>query len=234
MNIVGLAGLCIDASSSLIQGNKVIAAIEEERLKRIKHVSIIQSGGIPYESLEACLKIGKINYTDINHIGYFFQPFREFFSMSSFRIKRSFTSPITILYYQISYLDNLRRHLTVKKILQDKCGKKVKFHNFSHHLCHAASVYYPSSFEDAAILVIDAIGEIESTSFYHAKDNKIKKILQYNFPNSLGFLYALITDYLGFKSNNDEYKVMGLASYGKATYYDKLKKVIKIKNTGEI
>ena len=111
---------------------------------------------------------------------------------------------------------------------------KVKFHNFSHHLCHAASVYYPSSFEDAAILVIDAIGEIESTSFYHAKDNKIKKILQYNFPNSLGFLYALITDYLGFKSNNDEYKVMGLASYGKATYYDKLKKVIKIKNTGEI
>ena len=234
MNIIGLAGLCIDASSSLIKKNKVIAAIEEERLKRIKHVSIIQSGGIPKESLETCLKIGKINYKDIDHIGYFFQPYREFFSMSLFRFKKSFTSPSTMIYYFIGYLDNLRRHLALKKILQDKCSKKVKFHNFSHHLCHAASVYYPSPFEDSAILVIDAISEFESTSFYHAKGNNIKKILHYNFPNSLGFIYALITDHLGFRSNNDEYKVMGLASYGTPTYYDDLKKVIKISEDGEI
>ena len=114
MNIIGLAGLCIDASSSLIKKNKVIAAIEEERLKRIKHVSIIQSGGIPKESLETCLKIGKINYKDIDHIGYFFQPYREFFSMSLFRLKKSFTSPSTMIYYFIGYLDNLRRHLALK------------------------------------------------------------------------------------------------------------------------
>lgn len=234
MNILGIAGLCIDASSALIKNDKVVAAIEEERIKRVKHISIIQSGGLPYESIETCLKIGNINYKDIDHVGYFFQPFREYFSMSLFRLLRSYKSPSTFLYYQINYLDNLRRHLLIKKILEDKCNKNVKFNFFSHHLTHAASVYYPSPFEESAILVIDAISEIESSSLYYAKGNKIKRLLKYNFPHSLGFLYSMITDYLGFKSNNDEYKVMGLASYGQPEYYNKLKNVVKVLKTGEI
>ena len=234
MNIIGIAGLAIDASSALIQNNSVVVAIEEERLKRIKHASIIQSGGLPYESLNACLKFGNISFKDVDHVGYFFQPYREFLSMSLFRLRRSYLSPSTFAYYQTGYLEHLRKHIAVDKLLQSQCKNKMKFHHFSHHLTHAASVYYPSPFEESAILVIDAMSEFESTTFYYAKGNHIKRLLKYNFPNSLGFLYATMTDYLGFKSNNDEYKVMGLASYGNPTYYDKLKKVININSNGEI
>ena len=121
MNIIGIAGLAIDASCALIQDNNVIAAIEEERLKRIKHASIIQSGGLPYESLAACLKIGNISFKDIDHVGYFFEPYREFLSMSLFRLCRSYLSPSTFAYYQVGYLEHLRKHIAVDRLLQNQC-----------------------------------------------------------------------------------------------------------------
>ena len=113
MNIIGIAGLAIDASSALIQNNSVVVAIEEERLKRIKHASIIQSGGLPYESLNACLKFGNISFKDVDHVGYFFQPYREFLSMSLFRLRRSYLSPSTFAYYQTGYLEHFRKHIAV-------------------------------------------------------------------------------------------------------------------------
>lgn len=234
MNILGLAGLLIDGASCLIKNSRLVAAVEEERYTRVKHASMINSGGLPYESIEACLRIGGISWADIDHVGYYFEPWREFFSLSKFRLRRSYASPSAMAYYQIYYLDNLRRHLIIPKLIKSKCRNSVKFHWFGHHLCHAASAYYASPYEESAILVIDALSEIECTSFYRAKGCRIGKLFSYNFPHSLGFVYALMTDYLGFKSNNDEYKVMGLASFGKPIYFDKLKDVVRIKPDGEI
>lgn len=234
MNILGIAGLLIDGSAALIRDGRVVAAVEEERSSRIKHKSIIQSGGLPYESIETCFKYGNISFKDVDYVGYFFEPWREFFSLSALRLKRSFMSPSTVAYYQIYYLDTLRRHLAVEKLLRDKCKKTMKFHWLSHHLCHAAAAYYASPFDRAAILVMDALGEIDCTSFYIAENNRIKRILKYDFPHSLGFMYATLTDYLGFKSNNDEYKVMGLASFGEPVYYEKMKRVFQVKDNGRL
>ena len=234
MNIIGLSGLLIDGASALIQDGKITAAVEEERIARIKHMSMAQSGGLPYGSLASCLNLGNISFEDIDHVGYFFEPWREFFSLSAFRLTRSLPSLTTIAYYQTYYLDTLRRHLAAEKHIRTLCGNKMKFHWLRHHFCHASSVYYSSLFEKSAILIIDAIGELECTSFYEACGNKITKIKKFNFPHSLGFIYATLTDYLGFRSNNDEYKVMGLASFGRPSYYEKLKDVIRIRENGSI
>jgi carbamoyltransferase len=234
MNILGIAGLLIDGASCLIKDNRLVAACEEERYLRVKHASMVQSGGLPYKSIDACLRIGNISWKDIDYIGYYFEPWREFLSLSKLRFRHSYPSPSTIIYYQIYYLYNLRRHLLVPRLMRLKCRKDIKFYWFSHHLCHAASVYFTSPYDESAILVIDALGEIECTSFYKARGNKIEKLLSYSFPHSLGFFYAVMTDYLGFRSNSDEYKVMGLASFGKPGYFEKLKDVVKIKGNGEI
>ncbi len=234
MNILGLAGLLIDGASCLIKDDKVVACVEEERHQRVKHASMVFSGGLPYKSIDACLRMGNISPADIDYAGYFLKPWDEFRALSFLRLKRSLLSPSTIGYYQIDYLDMLRKHLKVPMLLNAKCKSNPKFLYFNHHLCHAASVYYTSKFNESAILTIDARGEIECTSFYKGDGNDIKKLLSYNFPHSLGFFYAAMTDYLGFRSNNDEYKVMGLASLGKPIFYDKLKDVIKIRANGEI
>lgn len=234
MNILGLAGLLIDGASCLIKDNKIAAAVEEERYTRVKHASMVQSGGLPYESIDACLRIGKLSWKDIDYVGYFLEPWREFYSQTQLRFRHSYLSPSTLGYYYIYHLDTLRRHLTVQRLIKAGCRSDVKFHWFNHHLCHAASVYFTSPYEESAVLTIDALGELECTAFYHGKDNNIRKLLSYNFPHSLGFIYATMTDYLGFKSNNDEYKVMGLASFGKPKFYEKLKGVVHIMPDGHI
>lgn len=234
MNILGLGGLLIDGASCLIRNGKIIAAVEEERYSRTKHMPMIYSGGLPFDSIEACLRMGNISWKDIDRVGYYFEPWREFFSLSAFRLRRSFLSPTTVTYYEIQYLDNLRRHLVIPRLINRKTEKNVPFHYFGHHISHAASSYYTSAFDSAAILVMDALSEIECTTFYKAEGNNIRKLLSYNFPHSLGFVYSTITDYLGFKSNNDEYKVMGLASLGKPSYFEKLKDVVRIFPHGEI
>ena len=123
MNIVGLAGLLIDGASVLIQDGKLIAAIEEERPSRVKHMSIVQSGGLPYESLARCLEMGNITFKDIDHVGYFFQPWREFLSLSTLRIKRSLLSLPTVAYYEVYYLNSLRRHLAVERLMRAQSGR---------------------------------------------------------------------------------------------------------------
>ena len=103
----------------------------------------------------------------------------------------------------------------------------------NHHLSHAASCYYPSPFDDAAILTLDGVGEWTTTAIYLAEKNKITLKEKIDFPNSLGLLYSSFTQYLGFKINEDEYKVMGLAPYGKPIYKEKIfRDMVKVNNNG--
>lgn len=234
MNILGICGLLIDGAASLIKDGRLVAAVEEERYSRVKHTSIIQAGGLPYESIGACLRMGGIPWGAIDHVGYYFEPWREFYSLSLFRLRHSWLSPATVAYYEIYYLDTLRRHLMLPRLINAQAKKRPAFHWFSHHLAHAASAYYTSPFEESAILVVDALSEIECTSLYRARGTAIERVKSYNFPHSLGFFYATMTDYLGFRSNNDEYKVMGLASFGKPVYYEKLKDVVRVFPDGRI
>jgi len=234
MHIVGLAGLLIDGASCVLDPEgRVVAAIEEERPTRVKHASMRYSGGLPFRSLELCFKQAGITWKDVGHVGYFFEPWREFRSMAAFRLRKAWWNPPVAAYYVAYHLDNLRGHLAVPRMLAQQPGYRATFSNLSHHMTHAASAFYPSPFESAAVLVMDAMSERESTSFFMAEGKRIQCLKRMNFPHSWGFLYSMFTQYLGFVPNSDEYKVMGLAAFGEPAYLPKVLDLLQLSSTGE-
>ena len=234
MHIVGLAGLLIDGATCVLDSQgQVIAAVEEERPTRVKHASMRFSGGLPYQSIESCFKAAGIRWADVDHVGYFFEPWREFRRLSAFRLGTAWHSPAVGAYYTAYQLDTLRGHLAVPRMLAVQPGYRASFSYLGHHLTHAASAFYVSPYDAAAILVIDALGERDSTSFFVGEGTRIRRLKRVDFPHSWGFLYALFTQYLGFKPNSDEYKVMGMAAYAKPGLLPEILKMVRLQPTGE-
>ncbi len=234
MFIVGLSGLLIDGAACVLDGEgRVVAAVEEERPTRVKHASMRLSGGLPYRSLELCFKVAGIRWDDVGHVGYFFEPWREFRSMVGFRLGKAWRAPAVGAYYGAYHLDILRGHLAVPRMLAQQRGYRARFSYLSHHLTHAASAFYVSPYERAAVLVMDAMSERESTSTYVGEGTRLRRLKTVDFPHSWGFLYSMFTRHLGFQPNSDEYKVMGLAAYGRPTFLPDILRMIQLQKTGE-
>lgn len=223
MNILGISAFMHDASACLLQDGKLIAAIEEERLTRIKHAP----NTFPNKAIQFCLEKANIKLTDIDHIAYFFNQsliIKKFWKFQPyFNILK--TKPHKFL-GTLYLLKNTDKEVTN---LAKKANAKVHF--IEHHLAHAASAYYGSKFEKANILTLDARGELISTLMATGVDGEIKKLNEIALPHSLGQLYTSITHFLGFSPNDGEGKVMGLAPYGKDKFKKHFDKMIwKTKN----
>jgi carbamoyltransferase len=232
--IVGLSGLLIDGAACVLDPEgRVVAAVEEERPTRAKHASMRFSGGLPQRSLELCFKTAGIGWKDVGHVGYFFEPWREFRSMVGFRLGKAWWAPQVAAYYGAYQLDILRGHLAVPRLLAQQRGYRARFSYLSHHLTHAASAFYVSPYERAALLVMDAMSERESITFYVGEGSRIRRLKRFDFPHSWGFLYSMFTRHLGFLPNSDEYKVMGLAAYGQPTFLPEILRMIRLQRTGE-
>lgn len=235
MRILGLSGLLIDGAACLIEDGKVVAAVEEERPTRFKQASMRLSGGLPSRAIALCFKHAGWDWKDIDRVGYFFRPWQEFRRMTAFRWSRALLAPHVAAYYTVYHLDVLKGHLAVPRLIQARAnGHAPSVEWWGHHLTHAASAFYVSPFDEAAILVMDAVGERDCTSFFLGRGRRITRLRSWSFPHSWGFVYATLTDYLGFRSNRDEYKVMGLASYGKPTEAEQLERVIGLKSDGSL
>ena len=216
--ILGINSAYHESAACLIKNGQVIMAIEEERLNRIKHAKPAQIDNphiLPFKSIQLCLDNAGIGFQDIDQIGFSFNPKRRLSNRDPQQpyIDGEWGSQAgEELFYQ-----NLQK---VTKNLSDFAGADVskKFKWLNHHLCHAASAYFVSPYEDAAVLVIDGIGEFESTTMYHGKGNKLSELHSIHYPNSLGFLWEKMAEFLGF-SEYDACKIMGLASYGHYSYY---------------
>jgi carbamoyltransferase len=231
MYILGIAGQAHDAAAALIKDGKLIAAAEEERFSRIKHVGIDRVGGFPYKAIEYCLKTAGINPIDINYVSYFLQPNLLFRKFATFRLRRFFHDPLASLYYGVGLIGDLRSYYKTLKLVHSYFPNAVIYEVY-HHLGHAASAFFVSPFEKAAILVIDGYGEWTATSLGYGEGNKIELKKEIGFPHSLGLLYGMVTQYLGFEHNSDEYKVMGLASYGQPKFADVFSDIIRFKKNG--
>ncbi len=233
MYIMGISGMEHDAAVCLIKDGEIVAAVEEERFSRTKHIGIKMVGGLPYKSINYCLKEAGISLDDVEYVGYFFKPWQEFLRYLVFRLRKFPRSPTRALFnIQIS-MELLRRHLVLGHLLNEQRHKPIKIKYIAHHLTHAASAFLVAPFEEAAILTIDAIGEWATTTFSLGKGNRIDTFKQIYFPHSWGTFYALMTGYLGFTPYNDEYKIMGLASYGNPEYFDALRRVVEFRPNGE-
>ena len=222
--IIGINTYHADSSACIIVDGKLIAAIEEERINRKKHYS-----GYPIESIKECLRIAGKKDIEITDVAFNTKPSSNLLSKGVFFLKNfSFKkNPLS---------ERFKVKVNVKNLLLEKftLNNYVKFHYIEHHLAHIASAFYPSGFKDAVGLSIDGSGDFVTLAISECKNNKIKIIEKTNFPNSLGIFYHAMTQFLGFKNYGDEYKVMGLAAYGKPKYYDKIKDNLFIKNEKSI
>ncbi len=233
MNILGISAYYHDSAACLLKNGEIIAAAQEERFTRKKHDS-----NFPTHAINYCLKEAQIVASEIDNVVFYEKPFVKFERLLETYLAfapRGFLSFIKAMPLWIKY--KLFQKSLIIKELQNTLSPKVNWKDrllFSeHHLSHAASAFYPSPFKRAAVLTLDGVGEWTTTSLAVGKDRDLKVIKEIHFPHSLGLLYSAFTYYTGFKVNSGEYKVMGLAPYGKPKYTKLIKeKLITIASDG--
>ena len=215
MNILGISAYYHDSAACLVRDGEIIAAAQEERFSRRKH-----DHRFPKLAVEYCLQEAKIRPADVNHIVFYDKPFRTFERLLE-----------TYLDYAPQGLPSflkamplwLREKLWTRERMASACeGFTGKVLFTEHHESHAASAFFPSPFDSAAVLTIDCVGEWATSSYGYGRGNELHLLAETRFPHSLGLLYSAFTYYTGFRVNSGEYKVMGLAPYGQPKYVDKI------------
>ena len=218
MNILGLNLKSHNASATLIQDGKLITSVEEERFNREKF-----SWKFPIKGINYSLNHAKIDFKDIDAVGIGW----KYSSNIGKRLLHGFKDPINLPQHLTYHLKNIYGVYKNSKDVADlPLRKNCQIIQVDHHLAHASSCFFVSPFDEAAILTIDGHGEWTTTLLAEGKNNNIKKIKDVFWPNSLGEFYHAFAAYLGFPEHGDEYKVMGLAPYGKPTYVDKVRKIV--------
>ena len=219
MKILGISAFYHDSAAALLVDGDIVAAAQEERFTRKKHDS-----GYPANAIDYCLAEAGITMADVDHIAFYDKPFLKFERLLETYLAfapRGFTSFKTAM--PIWLKEKLFQKDMLIKLLKDH-GPDVdwaaKLLFSEHHLSHAASAFFPSPFEEAAVLTMDGVGEWATTSLAIGRANTLEVQREIHFPHSLGLLYSAFTYYTGFKVNSGEYKVMGLAPYGEPKYSD--------------
>ena len=233
MYILGISAFYHDSAACLLKNDEIIAAAQEERFTRKKH-----DAGFPQYAIQYCLKEAGIPASQIDNVVFYEKPFVKFerlletylaFAPKGFNsFAKAMPLWIKDKLFQKSALIN-----ELKSTLDDSVNWRERLLFSEHHLSHAASAYFPSPFESAAVLTLDGVGEWTTTSLAIGSGRNLKVIKEIHFPHSLGLLYSAFTFYTGFKVNSGEYKVMGLAPYGKPCYADLIReKLITVAEDG--
>jgi len=223
--ILGISAYYHDSAACLVSNGKIVAAAQEERFTRKKH-----DASFPSCSVAFCLKQAGISMEDVNYVGFYEKPFLKF--------ERLLLTYLNFAPWGLqSFLMSMPSWLKEKIFLKDMISKELGFSGEilfpEHHESHAASAFFPSPFEKAAILTMDGVGEWTTTSFGLGEGNNISLDAEIRFPHSLGLLYSAFTYYCGFRVNSGEYKLMGLAPYGQPRYADIIRQeIIDIKPDG--
>ena len=231
-SILGISAFYHDSAAALIIDGKIVSAAQEERFSRKKHDERFPKNAVNYVLKEANLKL-----SEVDHIVFFEKPFLKFERLLETYLA---FAPKGFKSFSLSMPIWLREKLFQKKFLFDKLKlidknfkdiEKIKFSE--HHYSHAASAFFPSPFKEAIVLTLDGVGEWATSTVAIGKENKLKMIKEIYFPHSLGLLYSAFTYYTGFKVNSGEYKVMGLAPYGKPKFKDLIiEKLMDLKSDG--
>jgi carbamoyltransferase len=224
--VLGISAFYHDSAAALVVDGEIVAAAQEERFTRIKH-----DHEFPVNAIEYCLKQANLKAEDLSYVGFYDKPFLKFerlletyltFAPSGFQ---SFMKAMPLW---------LRKKLRLPREMDRglKHAFKKRYVFTEHHESHAASAFFPSPFEEAAILTLDGVGEWATASFGTGRGNKIQLTHELRFPHSLGLLYSAFTYFTGFKVNSGEYKLMGLAPYGEPTFVKQIMQLIDLKDDG--
>jgi len=243
-NILGISAFYHDSAACLVRDGEIIAAAQEERFTRVKH-----DHNFPVQAARYCLKEAGITADQLDFVAFYDKPLLKFDRLLETYLDyapagfRSFLKSMPLWMKEKLWMpDLIRTEMARANGIDDeraakRAGKKFvwKLLFGDHHESHAASAFYPSPFEEAAILTIDGVGEWATSSIGIGKGNEITLLKELRFPDSLGLLYSAFTYYTGFKVNSGEYKVMGLAPYGDPKYVALIKdKLAEVRDDGSI
>lgn len=233
MYTLGINAAFHDSSACIIDNGQLLAAAEEERFTHVKHGKRpipFSTYELPYHAIDYCLASAGIDLKDVDNIAYSFNPKIPLGSV------RDGKSPFDQLF--LSMIQDAPGHLVdgfphhLQRRFVNATRDSNKWHFVDHHIAHAASAFYPSPFQEAAVMTLDGRGERATTSYYNGDQHKLEMLAEVEMPHSLGLLYESMTTYLGFLHSSDEYKVMALASYGRPVYANLLRSFIRVKENG--
>ena len=232
MYILGISAYYHDSAACIIKNGEIIAAAQEERFTRIKH-----DKSFPSYSIQYCLREADINATELTDVVFYEKPFTKFERLIETYLAFAPKGFMSFKYFMPVWIKDklFQKHNLIQQLskIDENVEWKEKLLFSEHHLSHAASAFYPSEFKSAAVLTLDGVGEWTTTSLAIGRDNKLDVIKEIFFPHSIGLLYSAFTYYIGFKVNSGEYKMMGLAPYGKPIYANLIKEnLIEIAHDG--
>ena len=214
MNILGISAFYHDSAACLVTDGKIVAAAQEERFTRKKH-----DPEFPKHAAEYCLKSQGLTIDDVDYVAFYDKPLLKFERLLETYLA---TAPQGFTSYARSLPMWLKHKLWIPDTIKSELGYKGEVLFTEHHQSHAGSAFYPSPYQNAAILTIDGVGEWTTNSLGVGEGNKFKIVREIKFPHSIGLLYSAFTYFTGFKVNSGEYKVMGLAPYGEPKYVQKI------------
>lgn len=223
--ILGINAFHADAAAALVQNGNIIAAVEEERLRRVKHWA-----GFPSLAIKWCLDEAGICLEDLEHISINTKPGAHGWKRLMYIVSTRPDPNFLLKRWKNKQERSSLEQQLVSAFPNNKTN--ADFHFVEHHRAHLASAYYPSPFLESSVVSVDGFGDFSSGAWGFGSGNSIRVDGHIYFPHSLGAFYTAITQYLGFPNYGDEYKVMGLAPYGKATYYKEMAKIVQLHNNG--
>ncbi|WP_419786685.1 carbamoyltransferase [Pseudodesulfovibrio sp.] len=231
MHILGLNDS--NSAAAIIRDGKLIAAAREERFDRIKN-----SDAFPAKAVSYCLKAAGISISEVDHVVFAWNPGHELEPLddtAAVREHKQFLHyvPNNLLAFVGGHKSNKRIGAISQRL--EMPGWDMDIHYLPHHQCHAAGAFFVSPYDEALVLTGDAYGDDITTQLFHGRGNKLTPLAETKFPHSIGSVYAAVTQYLGFRANIDEWKVMGLSPYGDKTYYDEFARILRFdEKTGRI
>lgn len=253
MLTLGINSAFHDSAAAIVSDGKLIAAAEEERFTRVKHGKRpipFSAYELPFHAIDYCLKTAKVSLAAVDHVAYSYDPRLQLgqgidtvaalpLPLEPNRVgaQAGFENEWAPLF--LSHILNAPRHLAAgsphhiqERFRNVRSSGPDNFHFVEHHLAHAASAFHCSPFSEAAVMTLDGRGEMATTAYFQGDNNDLERLGQVAMPHSLGLLYEEMTTHLGFLHSSDEYKVMALAAFGKPTYVDYFRDIIRIGDSG--
>src|SRR2546427_3795434 len=225
--ILGISAFYHDSAAALVVDGDIVAAAQEERFTRIKH-----DYNFPKHAVDYCLKEAGLTPEQLDYVVFYDKPLLKFDRLLETYLA---FAPAGLRSFMMAMPLWLKTKLHLPREIRNALGKRYqkRIAFTGHHESHAASTFFPSPYEEAAILTLDGVGEWDTAAIGYGKGNKIKLLKTLHFPHSLGLLYSAFTYFCGFKVNSGEYKLMGLAPYGQPKYYHAIREhLIDIKEDG--
>ena len=237
VNILGISGQERDAAAALIQDGRVIAAIEEEKLARIRHIGMNYAGGLPERAIQFCLDRAGLTFKDLDHIAYYLEPHKLFHREIAFNSSRATQSAeqASIEEFPPSFvegLNGLKQRLKTKRMAESRLSSRGSFACVPHHFAHGASSFFASGFDRAAIISADHKGDMTSTSLMTGQGGNMTVAAEARFPNSIGLVYSAVTAALGFGYDGDWHKPMWLAPTGEPEFEGVMNQLMTVDSDG--